>query len=139
MLFWIFVITLVVGIVCVILDKILWEHTNYSSEAFHIAGWILIVASIIAIVISLIIIIGWNVGLDAKIEQNHQIYESLTYQLENDLYNNDNDFGKKELYNQIQDWNADLAYYKRAQDDFWIGIYIPDIFDQFEFIELSHG
>ena len=52
------------------------------------------------------------------------------------MFDEDDDVvGKKELYNQIQDWNTDLAYYQNIQDNFWIGIYYPNIFDEFEFIE----
>lgn len=36
---------------------------------------------------------------------------------------------------EIREWNEDLAWYKANQNDFWIGVFIPDIFDQFEFIE----
>ena len=83
----------------------------------------------------LIVVIYNNVGVEASIEANKQRYESLVYQAENNLYENDNDLGKKELVNQIQEWNENLARGKTLQDDFWVGIYIPDIYDQFEFIE----
>ena len=54
------------------------------------------------------------------------------------MYDNDNEIGKKELMNQIQEWNEDLAWYKANQKDFWIGIFIPNVFDQFEFINLGY-
>ena len=92
------------------------------------AGWVAVLASIIIFAVN-------YTGLDGYIEANKARYESLTYQYENELYDNDNDIGKKELMSEIQDWNEDLARYKANQDDFWIGIYIPDIYDQFEFIE----
>ena len=64
----------------------------------------------------------------------------LVYQYENDVFSDDDDVvGKKELYNQIQDWNKDLAYYQSVQDDFWTGIFYPNVFDQFEYIEYKQG
>lgn len=64
-------------------------------------------------------------------------YEMLVYQYENDIYDNDNDLGKRELMEDIQKWNEDLAYRRKSQDDFWVGIFYPNVHDQFEFIELK--
>ena len=55
------------------------------------------------------------------------------------IENNDNDVGKKELVSEIQYWNSDLAYRKTIQRDFWVGIYYPNVYDQFEFIKLNKG
>lgn len=139
MLFWIFVIALVIGIVCWIVAEQVWKHRRKYIELLEDLGKGLTISMIIFLVVNCIIFAYSYIGVEANIAQNKQIYESLTYQLENNIYDNDNDLGKKELYNQIQDWNGDLAYYQALQDDFWIGIYYPDIFGQFEFIELSKG
>ena len=37
----------------------------------------------------------------------------------------------------IREWNEDLSAKQANQNDFWIGIFIPDIYDQFEYIELK--
>ena len=131
MLFWIFVMLVVIGIICFII----YENTMFDDEwifdmgvAIEVAGWVAVLASIIIFAVNYI-------GLDGYIEENKARYESLVYQYENELYDNDNDIGKKELMAETQDWNEDLARNKANQDNFWIGIYIPDIFDQFEFIE----
>ena len=81
-------------------------------------------------------IIANNYDTRGLIASNKERYEILVYQLENNLYNNDNDLGKKELYNQIQEWNEDLAKGKAMQNDFWFGVFYPDIYDYFESIEL---
>ena len=96
--------------------------------AIEVAGWVAVLASIIIFAVNYI-------GLDGYIEENKARYESLVYQYENELYDNDNDIGKKELMSEIQDWNEDIARHKANQDNFWIGIYIPDVYDQFEFID----
>lgn len=92
-----------------------------------------------AVVISLIVFIVNYCSIDGDIARNMQRYESLVYQLENDIYDNDNDIGKRELMVDIQEWNESLAANKANQSNFWIGIYIPDIYDNFEFIELKGG
>ena len=134
MLFWLFIIILVVGIACIILGQWMWYNTDYDSDWFEVIGWAMVILAAVAIFVSGIFIIDSYGNAEANIAANNQIYESLTYQLENNLYDNDNDLGKKELYNEIQEWNKDLAYYQNIQDNFWFGIYYPNIFDQFEFI-----
>ena len=88
------------------------------------------------ILIMSIIIIEANVPAEAKAEQYQMRYESLVYQYENDVYDGDDDVvGKRDLYCDIEYWNSDLAYRKRMQRDFWVGIFYPNIYDRFEFIE----
>ena len=106
-------------------------------------GWIGVISmavsciSGIAVLFMLIAIVICHVGIEAEIEANNQRYDSLVYQAEARLYENDNDVGKKDLANQIQEWNEDLAINKALQNDFWVGIFIPDIYDEFEFIPMS--
>lgn len=128
MLFFIFIALFVASILIVI-------HTHELSN-LHFFGGMLCVASILALSISMVIL-GFNyIGLDAYNATWEKQYESLTYQLDNCLYDNDNNIGKKELMNQIQDWNTDLAYRKTIQRNFWVGIYYPNVYDEFEFINL---
>lgn len=138
MLFWSFIITIAVGIVCVVVGYLMYNHTRFDTEWLFSCGWFLAAIGAIAAFIAGIIIIDSNAALDAKIAEKQQVHNSLVYQLENNIYENDNDLGKKSLYDQIQYYNSDLAYYRGVQDDFWLGIFYPDIYDQLEFIELDN-
>lgn len=128
MLFFIFIALLVVSVLIV-------TFTNVVSD-LHLFSSLLCAISIVALCISAIILAFNYIGVDASIASWEEQYESLTYQLDNCLYDNDNDIGKKELMNQIQDWNTDLAYRKTIQRNFWVGIYYPNVYDEFEFINL---
>lgn len=90
----------------------------------------------IAIGVMGVIAIITNVGAKGDIAANQQLYSSLVYQLEHVLYDNDNDIGKLELYEKVTKWNTDLARGKEMQNDIWFGVFYPNIYDQFEFIEL---
>ena len=125
MLFWILLVIAIIGIVWVMLDE--WSGT----------AMILCAGGVLSAVLSIATFACYNIGVDGYVSQMNTRYEMLTYQYENDIYDNDNDLGKRELMTDIQEWNEDLANYKAIQDDFWIGIYIPDIYDQFEFIKLK--
>ena len=131
MLFWIFVGIFVVALVMVIVGYYL------DCDVVVDLTEILTVISGIAIVVSIAIMADRYSYADADVAKYQKRYESLTYQYENDFYNNDNDVGKYELVYQIEYWNTDLAYRKTIQRDFWLGIYYPNIYDQFEFIKLD--
>lgn len=129
MLFWLVVLSIVI---CLGLAVYLEKHGGYSWLFLGIA----IIGFIVAIIM-LIVIIVENTNVDAYVAENQMRYEMLMYQYENDIYDNDNDLGKRDLMEDIQEWNEDLAYYRKAQDDFWVGIFHPNVYDQFEFIELK--
>ena len=132
MIFW---ITLIAVVVFVVLDIVFFD--SYDFEWVSMLSTIFSAIAGIAFVVMLIVVIVNNVGVEASIEANKQRYESLIYQAENNLYENDNDLGKKELANQIQKWNEDLARGKALQDDFWVGIFYADIYDEFDFIPIT--
>ena len=124
MLFWTFVIIIIAGFVLFTFDL---ENLGIAISAIGIFG---IIASVVVLAINYI-------GIDGYIARMNTRYETLVYQYENDIYDNDNDLGKRELMVDIQNWNEDLSSRRERQRDFWIGIYIPNIYDQFEYIELK--
>lgn len=132
MLLLICVLILAAGIVC----GVIYNRTDVDSWCDTLS-FVLIFIGSIAVGVSLFFLIFNYVGADGYVAANNELYESLTWQYENNVYENDNDIGKRELIVDIQEWNTDLARYKELQDNFWVGVYIPDIYDQFEFIELG--
>jgi hypothetical protein len=111
-------------------------NTDIAGDWPEYATWIASVILGVAILIMGIMIADAHIPADAKAEQYQMRYESLVYQYENDVYDGDDDVvGKRDLYTDIERWNSDLAYRKRIQKNVWVGIFHPDIYDQFEFIE----
>lgn len=129
MLFWIFVAILIAGIVWTVCDSRSWRY-----EEGKLAT---ITVGILAVAISIFIMCANYIGVDAYVDRMNTRYDALIYQYENNIYDNDNDLGKRELMVDIQDWNEDLASKQELQDDFWVGIYMPNIYDQFKPIELE--
>lgn len=109
---------------------------NCSSEWPEYTAWTASAILGIVVLIMGILIMEAHIPAKAKVEQYQMRYEALLYQYENDVYDGDDDVvGKRSLYTDIEHWNSDLAYRKRIQRDFWVGIFYPNIYDQFEFIE----
>lgn len=130
MIFWLVLLSLVVSLgLAVYVEK---RFGDYSGLFFVIAFLSFLVSFVM-----LVVIIVKNTNVDAYVSENQMRYEMLVYQYENDIYDNDNDLGKRDLMEDIQKWNEDLAYHRKAQDDFWVGIFYPNVYDQFEFIELK--
>ena len=124
MLFLAFIIIIIAGFVLFTFD---WENLGITISVIGIFG----------IIVSVVVLAINYIGIDGYIARMNTRYETLVYQYENDIYDNDNDLGKRELMVDIQNWNEDLSSRRERQHDFWIGIYIPNIYDRFEYIELK--
>lgn len=129
MLFFVFIAILIVLLVVV--------YKMFDNDLIANICIALAVIAFIAVIVSFIIMGINHIGVDGYIARMNTRYDTLVYQYENDIYDNDNDLGKRELMEDIQSWNEDLASNRETQDDFWIGIYIPNIYDKFEYIQLG--
>lgn len=135
MLFIIFVVFLVVGIAL----KVLYDMLPYvyRREWMDCLGNVGIFFGLVAVITSIGVFGLSLLPAQANLDTLEQTRASLVYQLENNLYDNDNDFGKKELMSEIQSFNESLAFHKKIQRDFWVGIYYANIYDDIQLIEID--
>ena len=148
MLFWLFVILIAVGVLIICIpgfcDKFKREGSSNIildficdvADVFLIEfGIAITVISVVVAFAMLIIIIAFHVTHTANFEKNQERYMALTYKAESDSYRDEFGLLNKEVIDEIQEWNEDLAFNKSNQRDFWIGIFIPNIYDDFEKID----
>lgn len=133
MIFWIFVILLVVGIAMYVVDDKLCIY----SELLGIGGAsIAVISGIVVFILTVIIFCRYSTSAGYK-ASNEEIYKSLQYKMQTEQCRDEFGIMNKEFIDEVQNWNADVAKYKTYQRDFWIGIFYPNIFDDFETIDLS--
>lgn len=129
MIFWIAVIVTIIALsLALVAERCVWLNVMAGSAITFGVG-------LVVSLIMLLVIIVEHAGNDGYVAKMYERYDSLTYQYENNVYDNENDLGKRELLVDIQKWNEDLANNRENQDDFWVGIFTANIYDQFAFIE----
>lgn len=139
MWFWLMFIILVVGIGLCVIGDAKWDYKKHSflyrnDENIKLAGFIVNIISVAVIIVMLIFIISSHTNVEAKLEQNRERYDALTYKMESTTCRDEFGFLSKEVIDEVQKWNEYVRYYQAAQDDFWIGIFYPNVFDEFETI-----
>ena len=123
MLFWSFIILFVVGIIL------------YKVFEFELLGELVTTLSGLAVIISLFLIVGEYTTMDSYLEKTREQYKAITYKIESDACRDEFGLLNKEVIDEIQKWNKDVRFYQNIQDNFWLGIYYPNVFDEFETIE----
>ena len=128
---------IVTAIVAALGIVICWYGDRKYNKGMDMIGFFIGTIASIVLFTEIVLVVILNVGTAGKIASYESTYEVIVYQIENNIYDNDNDIGKESLYNQIQDWNAEIARGKAMQHDIWVGVFVPNIYDQFELIELE--
>lgn len=128
-------ISIFVTVICLVIFVI---SNNKYNDSWDIIGAISLVFAITAFVLSAAlggVSIVARAGADAYLASMQEKRSALVYQLENDLYDNDNDLGKKELYSEITEYNCDVAKGKTMRDNIWLYNLYADVYDNLELIE----
>ena len=134
MILWISIAITIISVLVLIISL------NKFSNFWDVISFISIALSVLFFIISVVlgaIAISASVGSESYLVSMQEKRNALVYQLENDLYDNDNDLGKKELYSEITEYNYDVAKGKIMQDNIWVYNLYSDVYDDLELIEFG--
>jgi hypothetical protein len=106
-----------------------------NSYEFVECGELMVVAFGFATFVSLFTIILTHGTTKATIETDKIKYESLVYKVESGSYDNEDGSLRKDVLDEVEQWNEDVTSNKMLQRNFWIGIYIPNIYDDYKTID----
>ena len=151
MLFWLCLIILIIGIALIIIGNIEWyNHLHepkagiklkkflyYNNGLFKCYGWITTLISGFIMLIMIVCITSVYIQANARVEKLKETYNALTYKVESDACRDEFGLLNKEIIDEIQEWNEDITYSKNIQRNFWVGIFIPNRYDQFETIDYT--
>lgn len=149
MLFWLFVITFIMGILLIITGQIGngnrdWYHSKnkfkkfvykYGDPGVKSAGVVISVVSVIAIVSMIVIILGNYSFIKEKAKKYKVDREYIMAQINDENCYNEYGLLERNTAYAIEDWNDFVEFHKKYQRNFWIGIFIPNVFDDLEPID----
>lgn len=140
MIFWTFVIILILSITL----NFLLTNKKYSSiikkyyantDALSVVSDLIFIATSIICFVLFCFIVCRHLGSTSERSANMERYTGIKYKVESGACVDEFGLLSKDVLDEVQEWNEDLAWNKSAEKDFWIGVFIPNIFDDFEFIE----
>ena len=147
MLFWLCLIVLIVGIGLVTVGNMEWFDTRnenklrkflyQNDDIIEYSGWVTVVVSGIIMTIMIIIFACNYIGVNDQVEKAKERYNAIAYKVESGACRDEFGLLNKEVIDEIQDWNEHVTYYKNFQKDFWVGIFVPNVYDQFETIDYT--
>ena len=130
-------ISIAITIISVILFAVSHNNFNDTWDAINFISLALAILFGASSAILGAIAVSASVGSESYLASMQEKRNALVYQLENDLYDNDNDLGKKELYSEIAEYNCDVTKGKIMQNNIWVYNLYADVYDDLELIEFD--
>lgn len=143
MLFWLCLVVLILGVGLIMTGRIDWDYEknklfNFlydNDENLKVIGGVITVIAGIIMAIMLCILPCMYIGVDAQVEKSKEIYKAITYKVESGACRDEFGLLNKEVIDEIQSWNESIIYNQKIQRNFWVGIFYPNVYDQFETID----
>ena len=132
-------ISIFVAVICFVIFIISSNKYDGAWDAINLISLLLSITTfVLSIALGGISIVA-RAGADAYLASMQEKRSALVYQLENDIYDNDNDLGKKELYSEITEYNCDVAEGKIKQNNIWVYNLYCNVYDDLELIEFPEN
>ena len=120
----------------IIAGLLMLQRDDYN-ECIVMTGVSLVVVFGICAIISIIVISVNCIGSEGVRLAYEQRYESLIYKAKSEAIRDEFGIINKDYIDEIQAWNENVVKLKNWEKDFWIGIFVPNIYGEFETIDLS--
>ena len=143
MIFWLCLAILIIGIGLIVLGCIDWDYEKNKFFDFlydnddtlkFICGITTFISGFIMIIM-ITILCCMYIDIDAIVEQSKETFDAITYKVESGVCRDEFGLLNKEVIDEIQSWNESIIYNQKMQNDFWVGVFYPNIYDQFETID----
>ena len=143
MIFWLCLAILIIGIGLIKIGYIDWDYKKnkfynflyYNDDTLKFIGGITTFISGSIVIIMITILCCMYIGIDAKVEQSKETFDAITYKVESGACRDEFGLLNKEVIDEIQSWNESIIYNQKMQNDFWVGVFYPNVYDQFETID----
>lgn len=126
-------------------------YGNYSQDSKGIKGFLCNHeegALVISIIFTLLLGIFFGVSvvkisynyINAPIEQAvcQETYNSLIYKSETEAIRDDFGIINKEYIDEVQAWNVEVVKMQEMTNNFWVGVYYPNWYNELETINLDN-
>lgn len=87
-------------------------------------------AGLLLMLISVYSVTSYIFASATKAEMRQE-YKALVYKVNTESARDEFGVRNKDIIDEVQEWNTNLAFEKNAQRDFWVGIFVPNIYDAF--------
>ena len=128
MLFWftlvLFIISLAVAII----------HPSYIES---IGGFLITLCLGLAMLAMIICISYQYICFDSQVEAIQERHDALMFRLENEELRDEFGLINNDLVFSIRLWNEELRRVKKFHDNFWIGIFNPNVYEGFDCIDYN--
>lgn len=129
MLFWGIIILFVVGIIFATIEFFYETYFDrWGSETLSTIAVVCIITGLIALVCAIIVLTINYFGYKATRQTNIETYKALTYKAESGACRDQFGLLSKDVLDEIQNWNEEVTHYKAMEDNFWLGIFYPDVY-----------
>lgn len=111
-------------------DKQYWEALNLCGIATTLIATVVFIGMLFIVLIA-------HTDVEGYLEANRERYDALVYKVESTTCRDEFGFLNKEVIDEVQEWNESVRANKARQKDLWVGIFYPNIYDEFETIDYN--